>query len=269
MEFVDHIGHKIQLDKYPKRIVSLVPSQTELLVDLGLSDRLVGITKFCVHPSSLRREKTIVGGTKAVKHDVIEALNPDLIIANKEENERADIERLTAKYPTWTSDIKSLDDACQMIQDIGVLTNTTQAAEALNSEIKSGFEAIPHGSTKVALYLIWKNPYMAAGPDTFIHQMLPFAGFQNVIHDPKARYPELSETEIERLHPTYILLSSEPFPFKGKHTAEVQARFPKSTIMEVDGEMFSWYGSRLKRATTYFTNLLRLAENKRERSKDA
>ena len=148
-----------------------------------------------------------------------------------------------------------------MIQDVGLITNTASAADALISEIKNGFDAIPESTPKDALYLIWKNPYMAAGPDTFIQNMLPFAGFNNVILDPKARYPELSEVEIKSLNPSYILLSSEPFPFKGKHTEEVRSLFPKSKILEVDGEMFSWYGSRLKQAPAYLTNLLGLAEN--------
>lgn len=249
------------MDNYPKRIVSLVPSQTELLVDLGLSEQLVGITKFCVHPALLRREKTIVGGTKNVKHDVVAALKPDLIIANKEENERSDIELLASLYPTWTSDIKSLDDAYQMIHDIGLITNTTRTADALNSDIKNGFDSIKLTTPIDALYLIWKNPYMAAGPDTFIQNMLPYAGFKNAVLAPKARYPELTEVEIKTLNPSYILLSSEPFPFKGKHTEEVRSLFPKSKIMEVDGEMFSWYGSRLKQAPAYLNNLLGLAEN--------
>jgi ABC-type Fe3+-hydroxamate transport system substrate-binding protein len=249
----DQVGRTVVVPKYPKRIVSLVPSQTELLFDLGLVERVVGITKFCVHPEEWFRTKSRIGGTKQLDFEAILALNPDLIIANKEENNKEDIERLEKNFPVWVSDVNDLDSALEMIRLIAELTKTDSSK--LTQEIQSGFsQLMPIQPQKKTLYLIWKNPYMASGNDTFINDLMQRCGLENMVTD--NRYPELDETEIARLNPEVILLSSEPFPFKNKHIQELQNLLPNATIKLVDGEMFSWYGSRLKLAPSYFTNLV-------------
>ena len=250
---VDQIGRTVLIPKFPKRIVSLVPSQTELLFDFGLGERVVGITKFCVHPQEWFKSKTRIGGTKKLNFEAISALNPDLIIANKEENNRGDVERLEGLFPVWVSDINDLESSIKMIDDVGVITNSDSSK--LITNIRIGFEdlktVVPARKT---LYLIWKGPYMAAGSDTFIHHMMECCGFENLVN--QARYPELSEEMIRQLNPDLVLLSSEPFPFNEKHIEELHTLLPNAEIKLVDGEMFSWYGSRLKFAPTYLQELI-------------
>lgn len=249
----DQVGRTVVVPKYPKSIVSLVPSQTELLLELGLAKRVVGITKFCIHPDEWFRTKSRIGGTKQLDFEAILALNPDLIIANKEENNKEDIERLEKDFPVWVSDVNDLDSALEMIRLIAELTKTDSSK--LTQEIQSGFSQLkPIQPQKKVLYLIWKNPYMAAGNDTFINDLMQRCGFENVLSE--LRYPELTDDEIVQLNPELILLSSEPYPFKEKHIKELQNLLPNGTIKLVDGEMFSWYGSRLKLAPTYFQNFI-------------
>ncbi len=250
---IDQLGREVEISRKPERIISLVPSQTELLFDLGLEERVVGITKFCVHPEEWFRIKTRVGGTKKLHFDVIRELNPDLIIANKEENNREDIEALEKDFPVWVSDVTDLDSALDMIRSVAAITDSD--ASQLIDKIETGFaELQPLNSSKRVLYLIWKNPFMAAGSGTFITDMLQRSGFENVVS--QTRYPELTEQQIIDLNPEVILLSSEPFPFKEKHIKELQEFLPNTTIKLVDGEMFSWYGSRLKYAPSYFSELI-------------
>ena len=243
----------------PMRIVSLVPSQTELLFDLGLGNRVVGITKFCIHPNEWFRSKIRVGGTKNVNFDTIKQLAPDLIIGNKEENDRKSIEQLMQQYTVWMSDIKSLADAKAMISAIGNLTQTADNADSIISEIDEGFEGlIPLKPARSVLYLIWRGPYMAAGAGTFIYHILESCGFYapGPLSDIDIRYPELSEEQIFKLNPEFVFLSSEPYPFKDKHIQELQELLPHAKIMLVVGEMFSWFGSRLIHTGPYLKGLL-------------
>jgi ABC-type Fe3+-hydroxamate transport system substrate-binding protein len=252
--FIDQMGRKVQVPTNPQRIISLVPSQTELLADLGLGERVVGITKFCIHPNDWRKTKTVIGGTKEFKMDRIRQLKPDLIIGNKEENYQGGIEELASQYPVWMSDIATLADAMDMIGNVGSLVGAEASAQYLVGEISKGFAEIPAVAKPIkALYLIWQNPYMAAGQGTFIHELLQLAGFKNGVAMP--RYPALSEAEIVQLQPEVILLSSEPFPFREKHVASLQALCPQSQVKLVDGELFSWYGSRLLKSASYLSQL--------------
>lgn len=255
-QFTDHIGRTVNIPYPPKRIVSLVPSQTELLHYLGLETEVVGITKFCIHPIDWHQNKTRVGGTKSVKLDVIEALQPDLIIANKEENEQEQIEALSEKYPVWVSDIYSLNDALKMITDVGLLTNTEAKANQLAVNIKQLFSTLPEPKhTYRTAYFIWQKPYMLAGSNTFIDDMLKRCGFENAFAD-KRRYPEINEEQLKEVNPELILLSSEPYPFKEKHIEQFKGLCPNATIKIVDGELFSWYGSRLLQSPNYFKKLI-------------
>lgn len=252
MEYKDQLGNSFFLQKPPQRIISLVPSQTELLVDLGLEDRLVGVTKFCIHPTYIKKEKAIIGGTKNYRFDVIQSLNPDLIIGNKEENEKEGIEKLMEDYPVWMSDIFNLEDSLSMIRELGSLLDVKDKAESIASRIAKDFEnPIPFKGTTV--YLIWDNPIMTAGQGTFINVMLKLSGFDNLSQTD--RYPQMEMEDIKELNPEYLLLSSEPFPFKEKHVEFFKSHFPNTQILLVDGEMFSWYGSRLLKSRKYFESL--------------
>ena len=198
--FIDQTGRSISLANTPQRIISLVPSQTELLFDLGLDKEVAGITKFCIHPREWFRTKTRVGGTKQLKMDIIHQLQPDLIIANKEENVKEQIEELQQHYPVWISDVNNLNDAHEMIQQIGSITNKQQQANKIISGIKETFTQLRTTNNKLqTVYLIWQNPYMTVGGDTFIHSMLEAAGFTNM-YENKTRYPEIS---IEELKPRF------------------------------------------------------------------
>ena len=258
--FIDQTGQRITLDKTPKRIISLVPSQTELLLDLGLNEEVIGITKFCVHPKEWFQTKTRVGGTKQLKIDLIKELNPDLIIANKEENVKEQIEELQKHFPVWISDVNNLNDAYEMIEQIGLITNKGQAAKKLTAQTKENFSKLRTSPDKYrdkprTAYLIWQKPYMTVGGDTFINAMMETAGFENIYKN-KNRYPEITIEELNISNCELLLLSSEPFPFKEKHVEEIKAQGFKGQILLVDGEMFSWYGSRLLKAPEYFKNLI-------------
>lgn len=252
------MNRTIRLEAFPRRIVSLVPSQTEYLYDLGLENEVVGITKFCIHPESWFRSKTRIGGTKTVNIEKVRSLLPDLIIANKEENTQSDIEALEKIAPVWISDIFTLEDSLQMMQEVGKLCNREQEATLLIKEITEGFDqlknsSLPAHKTRKALYLIWKDPYLAAAENTFIDDMLQHCGFENFLAS-ETRYPEWVPDSANA--PDIILLSSEPYPFKEKHIAELQEIYPKTRILLVDGEMFSWYGSRLKLSPGYFEEII-------------
>lgn len=250
---IDQMGNEVSFNYPPQRIISLVPSQTELLADLGLEDRVVGITKFCELPAKWQVEKTKVGGTKKINFDAIEKLKPDLIIGNKEENEKKEIEKLAETYPVWMSDITSMEDALAMIDSISDLTDRASKGRLIIERIKEGFQKLPVFKSRV-LYLIWRKPWMAAGSETFINTLISKLGLTNVLGD-IPRYPELTAAEIQTLNPDTILLSSEPFPFAEKHIAELKVIVPKANVMLVDGQFFSWYGSRLIHVPDYFSQL--------------
>lgn len=253
-DFVDQMGRKISLPNSPKRIVSLVPSQTELLFDLGLEERVVGITWFCVHPKGKVDHKAKIGGTKNVKMEQVKALKPDLIIANKEENVKSQVEALAEDCPVWVSDVYDLDSALDMIEELGKVTETQVTAALYHKRIKEKWAKLPLYPPLKTLYFIWRKPYMSVGNDTFIHFILNRLGLKNACGD-QSRYPELSKADLKALKPELILLSSEPYPFKEKHLAEFREICPDARIMMVDGEFFSWYGSRLLKAGTYFEEL--------------
>lgn len=253
--YIDQLHRPVEISSQPKRIVSLVPSQTELLYDLGLEEEVVGLTKFCVHPQKWFIEKNRIGGTKNLHLDKIKSLHPDLIIANKEENRKEQVEELAKEFPVWISDVNTLEDAYNMIKSIGEITGTIEKAETLIKHIKANFSQLQTPNTRLqTCYLIWKDPYMTVGSDTFIHHMLAQAGFQNIFAD-KHRYPEITLEDLLLADCQMLLLSSEPYPFQQKHVEELQVLLPKTKIALVDGEMFSWYGSRLLQSPLYFEKL--------------
>lgn len=256
--FTDQLGREMEITESPKRIVSVVPSQTELLYDLGLNQEVIGITKFCVHPEEWFRTKTRIGGTKTVKVEMVASLQPDLIIANKEENAKEQLEQLEKIAPVWISDIKDISGAFDMIQHIGRITGKQAEATALIDQIKKDFSILKKqtATNKIirAVYLIWKDPYMAAGGDTFINDMMELCCWQNILSD-IPRYPAITIEELKVKNTELILLSSEPFPFKQKHIDELKTALPSAEIMLVDGEIFSWYGSRMKYAASYISRL--------------
>jgi ABC-type Fe3+-hydroxamate transport system substrate-binding protein len=253
--YTDQLQRTVCLPETPRRIISLVPSQTELLFDLGLETEVIGITKFCIHPDKWFRSKARVGGTKTLDINKISELNPDLIIANKEENVKEQIEALAQEHPVWISDVNNLSDALEMIEQIGLITNKKQQAKEIVESIQQAFTSLKSQTSNLkTCYLIWKDPYLTVGGDTFIHNILFQAGFDNIFSNQK-RYPKVTIHELQTLNCELLLLSSEPYPFKQKHIDELQAQLPHMKILLVDGEVFSWYGSHLLQTPAYLQQL--------------
>jgi ABC-type Fe3+-hydroxamate transport system substrate-binding protein len=258
--YIDQLGREVYIPAAPQRIISIVPSQTELLFDLGLGDQIIGLTKFCIHPVGEVKSKAKIGGTKQLNIDLIKSLRPDLIIANKEENERSQVEELMKYFPVWISDISNMVDALQMIESVGEITRKQVKAQRVVQDIQTLFSELKPAKEALSVaYFIWRKPYMMAGKQTFIDDMLSRCGFINCIN--QTRYPEIDANGLVALNPNVVLLSSEPYPFKQKHIDEFAAILPNAKLLLVDGEMFSWYGSRLQFAAAYFAQIINLLEN--------
>ncbi|NCD70148.1 ABC transporter substrate-binding protein [Mucilaginibacter agri] len=256
----DQLGREVTIPANPKRIISVVPSQTELLFYLGLQEQVVGVTKFCIHPATGVAAKAKIGGTKQLDIEKIKSLQPDLIIANKEENERSQIEELMNYFPVWISDVYDLPGALQMIENISDITDKPTEARKLISDIEEGFQQlVPITKQLSVAYLIWRKPYMTAGNETYIDDMLSRCGLVNCLND--TRYPEVDASKLAELNPDVVLLSSEPYPFKQRHVDEFKSMLPNARVLLVDGEMFSWYGSRLQFASKYFAEIIKMLEN--------
>lgn len=247
---VDQLGRSVSFSFPPKRIISLVPSQTEFLASLSLDEEVVGITRFCTHPPAWYKHKKRVGGTKQLRYAAVEELCPELIVGNREENDQQQIEWLSARYPVWLSDIYTLADALDMMQRVGDICDRAEQAMLLTEQIGRAFDDIVRPAPVSAAYLIWREPYMAAAANTFIDDMLYRAGFVNIFAD-RQRYPVLTAAELAAAAPEVILLSSEPYPFTGKHVSEIQSICRHARVLLVDGAAFSWYGSRLLTSASY------------------
>ncbi len=251
----DQTGHTILLAKTPRRIVSIVPSQSELLWDLGLSAEIKGISSFCIHPPEMFNSTARVGGTKKLNINAIRALQPDLVIGNREENSREEIELLRQEFNVWVSDIVTINDAYAMMEQLGQITGHEDRAKELVQRIRNNMEFCKNmfSAQKVA-YFIWHQPWMLAANGTFIHEMLNWLGFENTAAN-LSRYPEMDAERLKALKPEFCFLSSEPYPFKEQHAALLREILPDTRVMFVDGEMFSWYGSRLLKMSEYAARL--------------
>jgi ABC-type Fe3+-hydroxamate transport system substrate-binding protein len=253
--FYDQLHREIILTRTPQKIISVVPSQTELLFDMGLDESIIGITNFCTHPAEKIKSVTKIGGTKKLDINLIKQLNPDLIIANKEENDRAQVEELMNHFPVWISDINNLRSAVEMINSIGEMVDCKAKATVLSQSILQQFnELTPSPLSFRVAYLIWRKPYMVAGIDTFITSMLQQCGLSNAFD--LSRYPKVDNEMLISARPDVVFLSSEPYPFTEKHMAEFRVILPNAKIILVDGEMFSWYGSRLLLAPKYMSSVV-------------
>lgn len=245
------------------RIISLVPSLTELLYDLGLGEEVIGRTRFCIHPAEKVKQADIIGGTKNPNIPRIEKMRPDIVICSREENRKEDvrrIEQLTAAKMIIT-DIKTIDQALAAIAEIGEVTGRAGAADQLIEEIEAERPQAQALSPIPAAYIIWKNPLMSVGGDTYIHDVMREFGLENVFAQ-RRRYPETSFRELSGQHdesspahdriaaPRLVLLSSEPYPFKAEHIKEFENEISGSgaRALLADGEHFSWYGSRMRSA---------------------
>lgn len=240
-------------------VISLVPSITEALFDLGLTENeITGRTKFCIHPKDQVNNIPVIGGTKNLNIEKIRSLKPDLIIANKEENTKDQVEALMEEFKVVVTHVETVEDNYYLLKMLGNLFDQQEKAQLFNLKIYEVLENAKISSPLKAAYLIWKNPYMTIGSDTFIHHILQEIGFENSFKD-RTRYPEIT---VEDLADTdIIMLSSEPFPFREKHIEELKATYPEKPIMIVDGEAFSWYGTHIAKCGQYFKDLIAEVES--------
>lgn len=241
------------------KVVSLVPSITEALFDLGLTENeVIGRTKFCIHPEEKVKNVVIIGGTKNINIDKIKALQPDLILANKEENVKEQVEALMQDFKVIVTNVENIEDNYYLLKNLGKIFNKEEKAQSFNLKIYDVLDQAKIDSTIKVAYLIWKNPYMTIGSDTFIHKILAEIGFENIFKD-KKRYPEIQVEDLAAAE--LIMLSSEPFPFKEKHIEELRKFYPDKKIMIVDGEAFSWYGTHIAKCGDYFKEFISEVES--------
>jgi len=236
------------------KVISLVPSITEALFDLGLTENeVIGRTKFCIHPAAKVKNVEIIGGTKNLNIEKIKSLQPDLILANKEENVKEQVEILMEDFKVIVYNTETIEDNYYLVKNLGLLFNQEERAQIFNLKIYEVLNETKLKSKVKAAYLIWKNPYMTVGSDTFIHHILSEIGFENIFKN-QTRYPEIQVEDLAEAD--IIMLSSEPFPFKEKHIAELKEFYPDKKIMIVDGEAFSWYGTHIAKCEDYFKELI-------------
>ncbi|WP_042142360.1 ABC transporter substrate-binding protein [Paucisalibacillus sp. EB02] len=247
----DHLGRTVTFSHPPKRIISLVPAITETMYHLNLEDTIVGRTRFCIFPQEKVLMAKNIGGTKDINLDRINQLKPDLILAEKEENTKEIVKTLEKHYPVFVFEVQKELDVYRMIKDLGRLTNRNDESFQMVKEIQHQFDTLPHVNGKSAAYVIWKNPYMVVGKDTYIQSTLTKMGFINPFTSLNGRYPVVTEEDFQNADLDYILLATEPYPFREKHIKEFQAMVPHAKIIIVDGEMF-WYGAKMIQAADYF-----------------
>ncbi|MFA8300437.1 MAG: ABC transporter substrate-binding protein [Hyphomicrobiales bacterium] len=254
MIWKDDLNREVEISEMPKRIVSLCPSITETICKLDLQHHLVGITDYCIHPEPLLVNKERIGGTKSINIDKIHLLEPDLILAVKEENLRKDIRSLQKEYPVFVFDIKSFDQGVDLIDRLGDMLDAKYDAHMLSETLRQiSSSLIPVKKPKKALYLIWKDPIMAAGKDTFISSMMNIAGFKNCLLKRDGSYPKIDD--LNELDYDTLILSTEPYEFSEHHIDEFRKLVPDKEVILVDGEMFSWYGSHMVEAVCYIESL--------------
>ncbi|MBU0638172.1 MAG: ABC transporter substrate-binding protein [Planctomycetes bacterium] len=252
----DDLQRELTYEFPPRRIISLCPSLTETLFTLGLGDRIVGRTDFCVEPTRAVSAVPTVGGPKNIDVKRVGRLNPDLIIAAKEENTEATVASLATRLPVYVVEVTDVASTLRAISNLGELTDRTSAAGELVAAIRCAIGKLRPRTRRRVAYLVWRAPYRAVGAETYIHALLYECGFENVCARLAGRYPELSLAALRELAPEYVLLGSEPYPFTDNHVGELVAELPTSKVMCVDGQMFGWYGSRLLLAADYLSNFI-------------
>jgi ABC-type Fe3+-hydroxamate transport system substrate-binding protein len=266
MNLIDAIGHE-HAPVIPQltnpRIVSLVPSLTELLCDLGLSSWVVGRTGFCIHPADIVRSIPKIGGTKDVNVKKIRTLAPTHLIVNIDENEKPVVDQLAQFIPhiVVTHPIAPRDNLA-LYRLLGAIFNAEQKAEELCAAFEQEYQALrslPKYPPQTMLYCIWKDPWMTVSRDTYIANMIAEIGWQCWTNDaltaPGVRYPkfEWSDEVVRKIDG--VLLSSEPYRFTEVHVDALEQQIGKPAQL-VDGEMMSWYGSRAIGGLRYLRELV-------------
>jgi ABC-type Fe3+-hydroxamate transport system substrate-binding protein len=251
---IDHLGREVEFSFPPKRIISIVPGITDILYALDLENEIVGRTRYCIYPKDKVKQAKTVGGTKRIKMDQIRELEPDLIVSEKEENTKEIVAQLEKEFPVYVCEVQTLDDTFNIIEDLGKVTDRQKVSEKLQSEIRKAIQSLPSVHGKKFAYVIWQNPYMVAGSDTYITSLMEKMGFINAFAGYEGRYPEVSEDDFRNEDLDFIFLATEPFPFQEKHIQHFSELFPDVEVRSLDGEMF-WNGPRIIEASSYFNKV--------------
>lgn len=254
----------------PQRIVSLVPSVTEALFELGLGPRVVGATDWCVHPAAAVADLPRVGGTKNPSLARVLELEPDLVIANQEENRERDVARLRAAgIRVWVTYPRTVADGVALVRELAALGAPRERAEPLCASLETALARArthaPARRTRV-FCAIWKRPWMAVGADTYADDLIALCGGENVFGRAaggaagERRYPIVDEAQIEAAQPEVVLLPDEPYAFGARDVAELAALATPASeagrIHCLDGTLVSWYGPRIARAISEITALV-------------
>ncbi|RHW35871.1 iron ABC transporter substrate-binding protein [Lysinibacillus yapensis] len=259
---VDHLSRTVKIPDQPKRIISICPAITETIFSLKAGNKLIGRTRYCTFPKGKVENIEVVGGTKEVNIEKIKQLEPDLILAEKEENTAEIVQQLEQIAPVFVSEVQSIQDGLRLIETLGQLTSSEEKAATMIQKIKDEFDALPHEQLGRAAYAIWRKPYMVVGDTTYINDVLKRLGFQNAYNQAEERYPAVSKEQLSAANLDFLFLASEPFPFSEKHLTEFQAFLPDTKILLVDGEMF-WYGAKMIEAAVYFKELIKTVKQSR------
>jgi ABC-type Fe3+-hydroxamate transport system substrate-binding protein len=261
----DDLGFRLELERCPERVVSLVPSWTETIFALGRGEAVVGVTRYCVEPAATAGVAKI-GGTKNPDLRAIIALAPDLVIANAEENRREDIEQLrAAAVPVFTTYPRKISSAVEAIIKLGALLGCAPAADAMAREIVLAVSAI---ETQVGVWAklrfrvfcpIWKNPWMGFNADTYAHDVLRMLGYSNIFAAAGERYPRATLEEALELRPDFVMLPNEPYEFDAKDVEELKPLLPPALsrrVVLIDGRDLHWYGAHMVTGLTKLAALL-------------
>ena len=252
MQFFDDLGKTIFINKIPKRIVSLCPSITETLCELGLSDKIIACTDYCIHPIDKVKNINKIGGPKNFSEEKILKLSPDIIFAVKEENDANKIINISKKITTYVFDINSIKEGIELIKALGNIFEIQNIANVFIEKILEGYKNLPKVNSNIqCLYLVWKNPYIAVGSGSFIDSVLNKLNLRNCLRNSEKKYPKINLNNFENNF-DLIILPSEPYRFSNKDIEELENVFPEKVIIKVDGEMFSWYGTHQLKSISYF-----------------
>ncbi|TMB99361.1 MAG: cobalamin-binding protein [Chloroflexi bacterium] len=264
--YTDALNRSINLEQPAARIVSLVPSITEALFTFGLNEAIVGVTRYCVEPAAGVAEKAKVGGTKMLDVRSVLDLQPDLVIANAEENRQEDIRQLLAAgQRVFVTFPRTVASAVQMLRQLAQMTGSTEAATPILDEAEAALaeaRQANHSRPRLRVFCpIWRRPWMTVGPNTYMHDFIAACGGFNVFSERHERYPKAELDEVARRVPQVILLPNEPYPFAPKHIGELtEYKYVPAVrdkrIYLLDGKHLCWYGPRIAGSLRYVQGLL-------------
>ena len=263
IRITDDLDNYFEFEEPPGRIVSLVPSLTETLIELGAAERVVGCTEWCVHPADVTAGIPKVGGTKNVSVSKVLELEPDLVIANKEENRERHVDALREEVPVFVTYPCTLDDGLQTLLDMGTICGNPEGAVAVENRCRTILVELFASNPKQLLTacMIWRDPWMAAGPATYMSDLIERCGFENVFGRQPDRYPDTTLEEVFARDVEVVLLPDEPYEFGSRDVIDVMRARPDDSpareIVLLDGSYLTWYGVRTEPALEFLRNLRR------------